>query len=268
MAFDHRRKMKSNFLRHFFLFFLFAVPVLAAVSGCGRKGPVRPLAKPLPDAPPEIRLQQLGPAFLLSWTLPKSNQDGSPLQDLEGFMLYKMTYDPRKDCPECRDTSLLWHRIDLEFLDMAFRTENRLWIWDEDVEPGKGYQYRVVPFTSGGREGKAALVRGPFLAPPSPPAGLVAVALDRLVRLSWEPLPESPVEGEWLGYRLYRGQSEQASRFQPVQSGFLQETRYEDFNLQNDISYRYGVRSVVRIGDMVVESALSQTVTAMPQPGK
>jgi len=238
------------------------------IAGCGKRGPVRPLAKPLPAAPSDISLQQLGEGFLLSWTLPRTNQDGSPLEDLEGFVLYKMSYDPAHDCPECRDTSLEWRRVDLEFLGAAHRIGSTLSLWDDDLEPETGYQYRVVPFTFRGQQGKSALVRRPFFAPPAAPTDLSAEALDQLVRLRWLPADPHSSPGERVGFRVYRRQTEEASPFQPIHSDFLQDPRYEDFGLKNNILYDYGVRSAVRIKGLFVESALSPVVTAMPQAGK
>ena len=74
---------------------------LFALASCGKKGPVRPLLKPLPQAPAAVTVRQQGETTLLSWTLPTRNQDASSLTDLQGFAVYRMEYDPVEGWPGC-----------------------------------------------------------------------------------------------------------------------------------------------------------------------
>jgi predicted small lipoprotein YifL len=234
------------------------------LAGCGHKGPVRPLELKLPVAPAELTVVQKGARFLLAWTLPSSNQNDTPLTDLQGFHIYRMRYDPAKDCPECRDTSILLQTLDLDYLQGAFRSGERLFLWDSGLEPGFGYQYRVVPYNRAGREGLGALLRRPFHNPPPPPQSLSATGLDRLVRLTWESVPVKDDGVEFLGYNLYRGKAGEPLQPTPLTRATLTETSYDDFGLENGTSYLYGVRTVVRILGQMIESSLSQTVEATP----
>jgi predicted small lipoprotein YifL len=248
-----------------------AVPLLllllAFVAGCGKKGPVQPLKQPLPAAPEALTVQQKGEGFLVSWRPPVRNQDGSELKNLEKFRVFKMRYDLADDCPECRDTSVLLQEVDLDYLRDVRRSGDRLYLWDTELELGFGYQYRVVPVSSKRREGDSALLRLPFFTPPQAPDGLTAESRDRFVRLRWQPTTEAREDGDLLGYNLYRREGTAPFPFSPANREVLAEPAFEDFDLENGRTYNYAVRSVFRLLGKIVESALSSTVSATPQPG-
>jgi predicted small lipoprotein YifL len=242
--------------------------LITTATGCGRKGPVRPALLPLPAAPENIALQQRGDSLLLAWELPARNQDGSPLTDLQGFRVLRMRFAAGKDCPECRDTSTLLQEIDLEYLRQARRIGNRLYLRDGDLQPGFGYRYRIVPFTRAGHEGEAATIQGSYLSPPPAPTGLVASGLDRMARLQWQGVAEERPEAETLGYRVYRRLDDQLFPPQSVNRQPLIEPLFDDFGLENGRLYHYSVTTVVRIGDLTMESALSESAAAVPEAGR
>ncbi|PLX86304.1 MAG: hypothetical protein C0617_01625 [Desulfuromonas sp.] len=242
--------------------------LLATLSGCGRKGPLRPLGKPMPAAPPDLVLHQQGGRMLIEWTIPTRNQDGSELKNLEGFRVYRMDYDPAEDCPECRDTSILLQIVDLDYLLEADRSDDRLSIVDYEVEPATGYRYRVAPYTGSGRVGASASARRPFLPPPPAPGRVAGEGLDRLVRLSWEkPLPGPPL-AELVGYHVYRRAPGAPFPPRPINIEPAAEPRYEDFEVQNDQPYRYGVRALYSIGGLRVESIAVEIGEIVPREGQ
>jgi predicted small lipoprotein YifL len=241
--------------------------ILLTLVSCGRKGPVRPLLQTLPAAPQNLTVQQQGLRFLIAWSLPPANQDGTPLTDLQGFQIFKMTYDPLRECPECRDTSTLMATVELDYLRDVRRSGDRFFLWDTGLDPGIGYQYRVVPMTRKGRNGIPALTRRPFLRPPAPPQKLVAVAHDQLVRLTWEPAEETRPDLTQKGYNLYRRAIGETFSPQPVNRDPLVEAEFEDFGLENGKFYFYAVRSVAELSGHRVESPLSGTVEALPKAG-
>ena len=241
--------------------------VLLVLAGCGKKGPVQPLKQPLPAAPRELALRQVGMRFLLAWDIPKVNQNGSPLTDLQGFRIYRMRFDLAEDCPECRDTSVLREEIDLDYLRDATRRGDRLYFWDSEPKTGFGYKYTIVPFTRRNRDGAPAQVRRPMVVPPLPPAGLSASGRDRMVRIQWEPMTEDRQGVEWLGYNLYRREAGEPFPPRPLNREPLMNTSYEDFDVQNQKTYVYALRSVVRILDTPVESPLSDPAEATPREG-
>ncbi|HKL48907.1 MAG TPA: fibronectin type III domain-containing protein [Desulfuromonadales bacterium] len=250
-------------LRLFSLFLMFGL-----LTGCGMKGPVQPLQKPLPAAPPEIALAQKGDRLLLSWHIPEKNQDGSALTDLARFRIYRMEYDPADECPECRDTSTLRREVDLEYLLDVTRRGSRLYFWDEAVKTGRGYIYRIAPVTEKGREGASAVARRPVVAPPRPPSELAAQGLDKLVRLNWDESPVSAAEVEILGYNVYRAIGDRPFVGSPLNSKILVRPEYEDFGLENGQTYRYAVRTVASKENATVESAFSEIVKVVPRAGR
>jgi len=241
--------------------------LLALLAGCGHKGPVRPLQQPLPAAPRTLDVEQRGVRLLVTWSLPRTNQDGSPLTNLEGFRVYKMNFDPAQDCPECRDTSELLQEVDLEYLRDVRRSGERLYLWDDGLEDGVGYQYRVVPYNTKGRDGEPAQLRVVFFAPPPAPTALAAEGRDRLVRLRWEPAAPAPGY-EIAGYNLYRREPEEPFPFEPVNRQPLLEPAFEDYGVENDHGYIYAVRTLSRRDGETVESQLSETAEATPRQGQ
>ncbi len=240
---------------------------LALAAGCGHKGPVKPLEKPLPAPSGRLTALQQGDRFQLAWDSPKVNQDGSPMTDLQGFRIYKMKYNLAEDCPECRDTSELLREVDVDYLRNAGRMGERFFIWDGGLEYGAGYQYKIISFTRRGRDGAPATIRKPFFVPPQAPSSLSAEGFDRLVRLSWSPAAVPPVM-QLLGYNIYRRHTGSPFLPLPVNSQVVTELHYDDFDLQNGETYSYTVRTVIQIDDTIVESAAAEMSEAMPQEGR
>jgi Fibronectin type III domain len=241
--------------------------LLLLLPGCGKKGPLRPKLAPLPAAPGDFSARQLGGELLLSWTLPAANQDGSPLEDLRLLRLYRSEFEPAEECPECRDTSVLHLEIDLDYLQQVRRRGSRLRFSDEAIAPDRGYRYRLVAVGAAGQEGAPVRLRVVVLPPPPAPDKLVATPLDRQVRLSWHPL--SPQPGTTLiGYNVYRRTPAEAYGEAPVNLTPLTATSYDQFGLENDQPYVFGVRSLVQKGAERVESALAETGTIVPQIGQ
>lgn len=241
---------------------LLTLLVTLLLAGCGRKGPLQPRLQSLPAAPTELAIRQLGERFLISWNAPNSNEDGSALTDPVGFMLYRLVEPADRVCPECRDPQQPWRSLTPD------KGENGRWqLWDESIDPGFSYRYRVVPLLPNGITGRAAVARRLYLTPPSPPGAGEATPLDRLVRLRWQ-LPTPEPGCELLGYRLYRGENGAPLSLQPKNSVLLETPVYDDYGPQNGTPYRYGLRSVSEKDGSLVESRLSPLLEATPQAGE
>lgn len=237
------------------------------LGGCGFKSRPLPLEKPLPEAPLDLSIRQLGSNAQLAWTIPELNQDETPIRDLDGFNLYRMLYDPQDDCPDCLDRSTLLAKIDLDYPVNARVLDQRVYYFDRNVRPGRGYRYRIVARTRAGREGRPATVRLVALAPPGKSTGLSANGHDHMVRLSWESFGPEPGD-TLLGYRLYRGLAGKPFEPAPVNNEILTDTGFDDFGVENGQAYSYQVRSVIQRGETQLESPASAAVTATPQAGQ
>lgn len=240
---------------------------LALLAGCGVKGPVRPLAQPLPAAAQDLTLHQSGDGLILSWELPRTNQDGSELTDLAGFRVYRQQFEPGEDCPDCRDNAPLWRLVDLDYLRNVQLRNRRLFLADTGLQAGQGYRYKVVPYNRWNQDGASSEERQVLATPPPAPVGLQVRYDDGRVLLSWQP-PESLPEGaELLGYQLYRRRPGRTFGAAPRNSELLSQPRFEDRGFENGRSYVYAVRTIVRQDGRILESNLSDTLVAAPRSG-
>lgn len=253
----------SRVLRHVPLI-LISILLSMMLAGCGKKGPVRPKLASVPNAPAELTLQQQGKLFVLGWTIPEQNQDGTPAEDLVGFRIKRLSYDSDEGCPTCRDPQIDVAEIDLRNPEPAQRLGQRLYWRDLDIRPGSGYRYAIVPLTIGGYESPAAMIHLAVLQPPPAPSALQAQAGDTRVTLQWQ-APALPAEMELVGYNLYRRQAKRAYPIVPLNAEPLQETRLLDRGLDNGRAYEYRVSALVRTGDQLVESMASAPVLITPQ---
>jgi predicted small lipoprotein YifL len=236
--------------------------LLLPVIGCGIKGPLRAKGSAQPAAPPALTIAQQGEDLVLSWQVPASNQDGTPLTRLLGFDVYRLSYSPQDYCEECRDPATPRVHIDLNFPAPATRQGDRL-IWrDSRVAVGYGYRYRVIPIASDGQTGAAGSTRRVVMTPPPAPTALQIAPLDRGARITWQPPTDLPPEMELIGIKIYRALGEEM--LQPIGGSPLTDEGFDDFGLINGQPYRYGLRSVVRSGDSVLESTLSELITIVP----
>ncbi len=242
---------------------ILALLLLAPLAGCGAKGPVQPLAQTAPNAPSEITLHQQGNALLLSWSLPSKNQDGSELTDLAGFRVYRQSFDPVEDCPDCRDNAPLWKLVELDYLGHAQRRNGRLFLLDDELEAGLGYSYKVVPFNRWGQDGKPVGKRQTLAVPPPAPAAPKGERQNGRVLLSWE-TAELPEGMELLGYQVYRRRPGRAFGAAPQNNMLLSEPRFTDSGFETNRSYVYAVRTVAQQTGQVLESALSETLVITP----
>lgn len=241
--------------------------LLLLLPACGKKGPLRPKLAPLPAAPAEFGVRQLGSEMLLSWTLPAANQDGSALEGLRSLHLYRSEFELAEECPECRDSAGPYRRIDLEYLQQAQRAGNRLRLLDPAIRPGLVYRYRLVALDQAGHEGAPATARIIAQPPPPAPQQLLATPLDRQVRLSWQPVV-APAGSTLVGYNVYRRTPAEAFGERPVNLAPLTETSFDLFGLDNGQVYVFGVRSLVRNGPHLVESPLAETAPVTPKIGQ
>lgn len=240
--------------------------ITSVVTACGNKGPVRPKLLPLPAAPVALAVEQRGDDFLLSWGIPQRNQDGSPLTDLQGFRIERMSYQPGEDCPDCREEFRPAAEIDLEYLRHASRLGDRLFWWDIDPAPGQGYRYRVLPVTRRGQLGAPAKGLRLFVPPPPPPTEVTAAGQDRLVRLSWQ-APAEPA-AEIVGYNVYRRGPGDPPPLQPANGRPVAATSFDDFGLKNGQTYLYTVATVIQIRGVAAESAPTAEIEARPTEGR
>lgn len=238
--------------------------LLMMMTACGKKGPVRPKFATLPEAPEEVTLQQQGNLFVLSWTIPSANQDGSGVENLTGFRIKRLTYDATEDCPTCREPQTEVAELDIKYPAPGQRIGNRLYWRDLDIRLNRGYRYAIAPLTLGGLEGPAATIHlAAQLSPPAPTA-LQVEAGDAQVTVQWT-APVLSADMKLIGYNLYRRQAKRPFPIVPVNAEPLKATRLLDRGLDNGRAYEYRVRALIRIGDRLLESMAGPGALITPQ---
>jgi hypothetical protein len=237
------------------------------LCGCGKKGPVVALEAKLPVAPSQVSLSQRGSSLLLAWNIPEINQDGSELNNLKRFDIYRIDYAPDSGCPECRNPQHLLQQIDVDFYQSKERNSKRIYMWDHFVEPDTGYRYRIVPVTAKEQAGADATIHRPTFPASSPPTGLSARSSDRQVVLTWDaPEADDTSPGVLAGYNIYRSKQDEYFGVRPLNREPIAETTFEDLDLSNNTTYRYSVRSVVKEGEFILESDATPAISATPAP--
>ncbi len=227
------------------------------LSGCGKKGPVRPIRQPIPKAPEEFVLRQQGRQMLLIWSLPRQNDDESPLTDLAGFRIYRSMFDAGDECPECLETPNQWRLVDLEYLRDVQRVGDRFFLNDSDLVIGRGYQYRIIPYNRWGQDGHTALARLVLNEPPPAPVEAQVRKHENGMTITWQPVKNLPAEMQLLGYNVYRRRPGRPFPPAPQNRQPLDSLLFEDRDFTAEKTYLYAVRTVVLKGDQMIESPLS-----------
>jgi len=133
--------------------------------------------------------------------------------------------------------------------------------------PGLRYSYRLQAVNRRGVVGApSADVSVDFTLAPPPPVGLIAVAGDRVVNLTWKP-PAGPVPSgapSPRGYNIYRALERGVYGSQPINAGPVVETQFRDAAVENETTYYYVVRSAGGEHPPWRESANSNEASATP----
>ncbi len=246
---------------------IISILLIMMTSGCGKKGPVKPKLKALPDAPKELTLRQKGNLFVLGWTIPTVNQDGSAAEDLTGFRIKRLVYDAAEDCPTCREPQTEVEELEITYPAPGQRIGNRLYWRDVDIRPNNGYRYAIAPLTLGGHEGSSATIHLAVQPPPPAPTALQVEAGDAQVKVQWT-APVLSADMSLVGYNLYRRQAKRPFPIVPVNAKPLKETQLLDRGLDNGRAYEYRVSALVRTGDQQLESMTGPGALITPQKGR
>jgi len=239
--------------------------LLLLLTGCGIKGPLQPKSVALPAAVGELQLLQQGEELVLLWRAPTANQDGSTLTDLAGFNIYRLSYLPEDYCDECRDPQFPVASLVVDDPNTLRGADGSFRWRDHYVAVGSGYRYTVLAMTTGDLAGAATKIHRVVLPPPPSPAAFSAIPLDRGARLNWTRPAELDPAAEWLGVQVYRGSDD--GPLQPLPGEARLDDHYDDFGLENGQSYRYGLRSVVRINGQPIASDMGEVITVVPDAG-
>jgi len=213
----------------------FTVPAAVEIRAC-------------PKPPRSVDVRVFSDFIEVRWLAPASNIDGTPLDNLGGYAVYRTEGGgyPRKLTPSPVD-------------GLKFE--------DRDFEFGKAYGYfvrAVAPGTDGAVESgdsSAAEIVPRDVFPPAAPTGLAVVAGDGLVSLSWRPAKERDLDG----YRVWRKESG-GPAFGALGEGLVRENTFTDRSAVKGLSYAYAVSAVDRTGNEGSRSEAASVVAKGARP--
>lgn len=218
---------------------LFSIALFFSVISCGKKGDPIPRGLPIPEDITDLTGEVKDGVLFLSFTIPKKNKDGSEIKNLEGFRVYK-------GCGSCFGVLNLFKDIKMDSQQGYTIYNGRLFIFDDDLQEGQAYSYKVIPYTRNivrGNESNTFTIK--WNAPPKPPSGLTKKEEDEAVELEWK-------KEDGILYNVYRWVDNTYPLF-PLNSKPLAISKYRDSGLINDKRYSYEVRAVMEKAGMLWE---------------
>jgi hypothetical protein len=253
------------------------------LAACGRRGP--PLAPELrlPAAVADLAATVVPDGVRLTWTLPGTRVDRSPVKDLARAEVYRRLEERGAAAPP-RPAVLSFGglfggppelpgfervaNITLKDPGPAEVSGRAVTFTDaQGLALGRRYTYVVIAVDDQGRpsppSNRAAIA---VAAAPAAVTALAARPGDREVRLTWS-APASladgaPLTGEVV-YNVFRATTAEARPARPLNPEPLASPGYLDLGVQNDSTYYYSVQALRGRGGPV--SPLSQVVSATPE---
>ena len=243
------------------------IVLITLLAGCGRKGNLVPPSSTVPAAVADLRADQKGDRFYVTWTAPASDAGGKPLKDLAGFRLFRReVLPPDEDCESCPTAYHLLQQVDLEYPKGVQVDNNRYIYTDTDLKDGTTYQYKLVAYNRDGAESDSSRVRSKKVIAPAAPR-LTAASTPDSVILEWQ--PASVGGADRPGFHVYRRRGNDASTSLLLTPTPVKGNRYVDLHADFGVTYTYVVREVLSVnGGQLVEGAVSNEVTgslAMPE---
>lgn len=240
---------------------LTAALLIMSLIACGKKGPPLPPDTLVPAQASGFAAEGKGETLLLSWTIPKKNNDGSALNNLAGFKLYQKKSG--EGCNSCPSEFPIYADIDIEapgHSANAVIQGKRIILTLSEMEPGLSYSFKVATYNKSGYFGEfSEVITLNWTSPPAPPSGLKGIGSDRSVTLSWQPSPDEKRE-DFAGYHIYRAKTPGAYSKSARNAAPLETESYTDLGLKNDIPYYYIVKSVTRDEKTLTEGAPSEEI--------
>jgi predicted small lipoprotein YifL len=253
-----------------------ALGLLAALTlaACGRKGPpVAPEVR-VPAPPSALTAVVQSEGVALSWVDPARRVDGTRLRDLVEARIYRVEdagEGPAKPAVLVDDRIAGWMeiaRLRLAEAPGARGGGARAFVDRSPLRYGRRYTYAVVVDDARGRTSapspRASVV---FLPAPEPVTAVRVEPGDREVRLTWDP-PARLVEGtparpDMPVYEVLRAMAPDAAP-DVVTAVPITETEFVDRGLDNDRTYYYAIRPILRQDASTAAGQASAPVPATP----
>ena len=232
--------------------------------GCGKKGDPTAPRPVLPGEIENLAVHPQGESITLAWSIPQTNTDGTPLDDLKGFKIVRSVSSFEKECKGCPKKFVLLYDVDYETHMMQNPQATTIEYIDRDIRFRTIYTYRVFSYNASNRLSPPSDTREVFWdAPLLPPRNLYAELEGKSAILFWEePLTLAdggPIEG-LAGYNLYRRLYDEDYSLNPVNDKPITTPACRDNGIDPDRNYFFKVRAVRKVKEYFVESYGSKEV--------
>jgi hypothetical protein len=241
------------------------IVLLTLLSGCGKKTPLVPPQKLVPERINDLRYFLDEQGVTLKWSYPTKMENGDALKAIESFEIYRAVIPQEEFCRGCPVLFEEPVEIDGGYLPASGDIRTAAYT-EENLQNGNVYFFKVRSragwWYPSGDSNVVSFVRG--LAPKAP-QGLRVEAGDRSLAISWNQVTENiegkPLENSAL-YQIYRRSGNEV--YSPLGKP-LQEPKFIDAGLLNEVMYTYKVRALVAYGDTLQTGAASQEVSGVPR---
>lgn len=246
--------------------------IACLLTACGHRTSPRPVSISVPAPIELVGAYAFPKRIVLRWGVPRLNADGSPLKNLSGFKVYRISAPLDEDCEDCAKR-ILHSYVDFQNPASAKIVNGVVVYKDNRVETGHIYIYEIAAQNIAGRESELSQpVEVVFKEPPPAPVGVIAIGGESEVRLEWDS-PERP--SGIRGYRIYRGKADDPWEMELTGQTRWAENLYTDTDVRQGATYYYSVRSYKMVKGIPLQSAASdavfarvsgRAVSAPPQP--
>ncbi len=254
--------------------------LLAALSACGRKGPLLPPVVRVPQKPSAVTVEQRGGTFFISWANPTKNIDGSLLDAVSEIEIWVLEVEKSPaSAPEVFPKT-----FEEKARQAALIKKDQLpSLLIEKGNDTRGYIHPFTPAASGIGKVKfvfavrakdarsrasefSAFAALDFLVSPQPPRSLEVRSLKDSIELTWT-APEANIDRSVpplvAGYNVYGQMGE--GPLQRLNKELVREPKFEDRNVRYGASLRYLVRATTAETAPSIESGDSPVATIIPK---
>ena len=254
------------------LSFLFACFLLA----CAAELPPHPPQVQIPETVKDLSVNQVGNAWVVSFTRPRKAVDGRRLTKPVEARLFRLASGSGGPAPKILPSTRPWVTFEPEELAALARSNKvvdhiPLSAQDFSAELGETLTFAVETLTRGFRgrprvSPPSNLVSRRLLDVPDPASQVRVIPTEKALEVEWA-APSSNVSGHQtlrpMAYRVYRSDSGKPSSF--LLRGEADSSPYFDSDFQFGHHYFYRVRAVVREGGAEAESDDSAVATITPR---